>query len=99
MAAALAIASFNGTDPGAKSLTENVTENFEMFSAHSDVATPLPMTETLGNNITDINKARNEVIAKVALDQMTVEDGMKYYTDTVGSKVEAVLKSLNSLGE
>lgn len=95
----LAIASFNGTDPGAKSLTENVTENFEMFSSHSDVATPLPMTETLGNNITDINTARNEVISKVALNQMTVEDGMKYYKDTVGSKVEAVLKSLNSLGE
>ena len=93
----LAIATFDGDDPGLTSLTDNVKDNFEMFSTHSDVATPLPMTETLGNNITDINTARNEVISKVALGTWTVEEGMKYYTETVGSKVEAVLKSLNAL--
>lgn len=91
----LALASISGGDPLASSQPQVVTDNFAMFDAHSTVDTPLPMTETLGNNITDINKTRNTVISKVALGQWTVEEGMKQYTDTVGSKVEACLKSLN----
>jgi ABC-type glycerol-3-phosphate transport system substrate-binding protein len=93
----LAIATFKGEDPGASSLTDVVKDNFEMFSNHSDVAKPLPMTETLGNNITDINKARNEVISKVALGTWSVDEAMKYYHDTVDSKADAVIKSLNDL--
>ncbi len=53
------------------------------------------MTETLGENSTDINTTRNKVISEVALDNMTVEEGMKLYKDRVGTAVEAVLKSLN----
>ena len=55
------------------------------------------MTETLGNNITHINKARNEVISKVALGTWSVDEAMKYYHDTVDSKADAVIKSLNDL--
>ena len=53
------------------------------------------MTETLGENSTDINTTRNKVISEVALGNMTVEEGMKLYKDRVGTAVEEVLKSLN----
>ena len=97
----LALATFGEgkTDPGKKALAEVATKNSEFFNANSKVAVPLPMTEVLGENSGDIDTARREVITKVALGDWTVDAGMKYYKDTVGSKVETVLKSLNDLGK
>lgn len=93
----LALATFGDKeDPGNKAMTDVVMENAKFFDANSSIAVPVPMNETFGNNITDINKTRNEVIAKVALGDWTVDDAMKYYTDTVGAKVNEVLESLNA---
>ena len=95
--ATLALATFGDKeDPGNKAMTDVVKENAKFFDANSSIAVPVPMNETFGNNITDINKTRNEVIAKVALGDWTVDDAMKYYTDTVGAKVNEVLESLNA---
>lgn len=92
----LALATFGDKqDPGNTAMTDVVKENAKFFDANSSIAVPVPMNETFGNNITDINKTRNEVIAKVALGDWTVDDAMKYYTDTVGAKVNEVLESLN----
>ena len=93
----LALATFadGKQDPGYKSMTEVAKKNGEWFAKVSTIAVPLPMTEVLGENITDINTARNKVISECALGKMTVEEGMNYYKNTVGSNVEAVLKSLN----
>ena len=82
-------------DPGSASITDTAKANGDFFAENSTVAVPLPMTETLSENITDINTARNYVISQVALGYMTVDEGMNYYTTTVGSLVEQVLKSLN----
>lgn len=92
----LALATFGDKeDPGNTAMNDVVKENAKFFDANSSIAVPVPMNETFGNNITDINKTRNEVIAKVALGDWTVDDAMKYYTDTVGAKVNEVLESLN----
>lgn len=92
----LALATFGDKeDPGNKAMNDVVKENAKFFDANSSIAVPVPMNETFGNNITDINKTRNEVIAKVALGDWTVDDAMKYYTDTVGAKINEVLESLN----
>ncbi len=92
----LALAKFkNGTDPGSATMDESAISNGEFFAKNSKVATALPMTTELSENITDINTARNYVIAQVALNNMTVEQGMEYYKTTVGSASETVLKSLN----
>lgn len=93
----LALATFNGTDPGNAAMTEVARVNGEFFSKNSAVAVALPMTDTLANNIGDINVARNEVISKVSTGQMTVDDGMKDYESKVGAKVKEVLESLNAL--
>lgn len=96
---ALALTTFKDKDPGAKEMAAVAKENSEMFLAHSKVATPLVMTETVGNNIGAINEKRNELISKVALNKMTVDEAMKEYQDTQGSKVEACLKSLNEIAK
>ncbi len=95
----LALAEFQSgkTDPGKKAMAQVAVENSEFFNANSKVAVPLPMTEVLGENSGDIDTARREVITKVSLGDWSVDDGMKYYTDTVGAKVEQVIKSLNEL--
>ena len=92
----LALAKFkNGTDPGDATMSDVAKTNGEFFAENSTVATPLPMTTELSENITDINTARMYVIAQVALGNMTVSDGMSYYKTTVGSLADTVLKSLN----
>lgn len=58
-----------------------------------DVA--LPVNADLSENITDINQARTYVVSQVALGYMTVDEGMDYYRNTVGSKVDTVVRSLN----
>ncbi len=94
----LALAKFadGKEDPGSASITELAKANGEFFAQNSTVAVPLPMTTALSENITDINTARNYVISQVALGYMTVDEGMDYYTKTVGSSVDTVIKSLNS---
>ena len=92
----LALAKFKTADPGQEKMTQVALENGEWFATVSKVATPLPMTEVLGLNITDINTARQEVISKVTLGEWTVEEGMNQYKSKVGSNIEACLKSLNA---
>lgn len=91
----LALAKYKTSDPGDASMTPIAKENGEFFAKCSTVAVPLPMTEEIGNNIADINTARNKVISEVALGKQSVDEGMAYYTSTVGSLVEECLKSLN----
>lgn len=91
----LTIGTFKNGDPGKDAVPEIARQNRAFFAENSKVATPLPMTEALSDNISDINIARKYIVAQVALDYMSVSDGMKYYQDTVGADVDAVLKSLN----
>ena len=53
------------------------------------------MTEALSDNLNDVNKARNEVVAKVALGEWTVDQGMDYYNQQVSTYVKEILDSLN----
>ncbi len=92
----LALAKFkNGTDPGDATMSDTAKTNGAFFAQNSKVATPLPMTTELAENITDINEVRKQVVADVALGKSSVADAMKHYKDTVGSKCDIVLKSLN----
>lgn len=92
----LALATFkNGTDPGAASMTEIAKKNGEFFAANSAVVTPVPYTDAMADNISDINKQRNIIVAAVANGEMSAADGIKEYQSKVGNKVDAVLKSLN----
>ncbi len=92
----LALATFkNGTDPGAKALTDVAKTNGEFFANNSTVAVAVPYTEKMADNISDINKQRNIIVSKVANGEMSAADGIKEYQSKVGNKVDEVLKSLN----
>lgn len=92
----LALATFkNGTDPGASAITDVAKTNGEFFANNSTVAEPVPYTEAMADNISDINKQRNIIVSKVANGEMSAADGIKEYQSKVGNKVDEVLKSLN----
>ena len=82
-------------DPGMAAQPANVTECSEMFFKNSQLVDSPAMTEEVGKLIGDINTQRYTVVDKVARGEWSVDEGMKQYTDTVGSKVEVALKSLN----
>lgn len=93
----LALATFkNGTDPGDAAMTEVAKKNGEFFAKNSSVVKPIPATEEYLDNISDINKQRNIIVAAVANGEMSADDGMKEYTSKVGDKVQKVLDSLNT---
>lgn len=83
-------------DPGIK-ISDVAQKNGEFFANNSTVVKPIPATEEYLDNISDINKQRNIIVAAVANGEMTAEAGMKEYTAKVGAKVDTVLKSLNSV--
>ena len=83
-------------DPGMAAQPANVTECSEMFFKNSQLVDSPAMTEEVGKLVGDINTQRYTVVDKVARGEWTVDEGMKQYTDTVGSKVDAALKSLNT---
>jgi hypothetical protein len=85
----------DGTDPGISTVSSIALESEAFFIDNSTVAQPIPMTSAESDNITDINTARKYVVSQVALGYMTVKEGMDYYNNTVGTEVQAVLKSLN----
>lgn len=92
----LAIADFGDkTDPGAKAVTQIVTDCYKMFNANSEIAAVLPATEVLNNNIVDINTKRLEVLSQVVLGEKTYDEAMADYNKQVGAKITAVIESLN----
>lgn len=93
----LVLANFvSGTDPGKAEQPENVTSCSDMFFEHSTLVDSPAMTEEVGKLVGDINTERYTVIDNVSRGEWTVDQGMQEYTKTVGSKVDAALKSLNT---
>jgi len=84
-----------GTDPGITTVSQTAIDNSKFFFENCQGYDTLPMTTELSEGATDINTARNYVIAQTALGYMTIDEGMDYYNKTVGSLVKSVLKSLN----
>ncbi|MGN0480225.1 MAG: extracellular solute-binding protein [Lachnospiraceae bacterium] len=81
-------------NPG--SITEIATKNGEWFTGVSAVATPLPTTEELSTYIGEINKQRDEAIAKIVVDGKSVDEMMTAYTKAVGENIQEVIDSLNA---
>lgn len=95
----LSIGKFTNGDPGAKQIPETASQNQQFFADNSQVLQAVPMTDELGDNISDINKQRNVIITAIATGTMTVDEGMAEYTNRVGKQVEEVLNSLKALNK
>lgn len=90
-----ALGKFKNADPSESSIIPLAKTSMQFFSDNSVTAIPLPMTTALGDNIGDINKQRNNIIAAVATGAMSADAGIAEYNSKVGSLVQEVLKSLN----
>ena len=92
----LVLANFtNGKDPGKAEQPENVTSCSDMFFEHSTLVDSPAMTEEVGKLVGDINTERYTVIDTL----QEVNGQLIRYAGihkTVGSKVDAALKSLNT---
>ena len=91
----LCLGKFKDGTTGPVSITDIAKKNGEWFAKNCESAVAVPMTEALSDNLNDVNKARNEVVAKVALGEWTVDQGMDYYNQQVSTYVKEILDSLN----
>ena len=79
----------------APTVTEIAQKNGEWFANNCEQAQAVPMTDATSDYLNDVNKARKEVVAKVALGDWTVDQGMDYYNQQVKTYVDQILASLN----
>ena len=76
-------------------VAEVAAKNGEWFANNCEQAKAVPMTDATSDYLNDVNKARKEVVAKVALGDWTVDQGMDYYNQQVKTYVDQILASLN----
>ncbi len=79
----------------APTVSEIAAKNGEWFASNCEQAKAIPMTDATSDYLNDVNKARKEVVAKVALGDWTVDQGMDYYNQQVKTYVDQILASLN----
>ena len=80
----------------APTISEVAQKNGEWFANNCEQAQAVPMTDATSDYLNDVNKARKEVVAKVALGDWTVDQGMDYYNQQVKTYVDQILASLNN---
>ncbi len=79
----------------APTISEVAQKNGDWFANNCEQAQAVPMTDATSDYLNDVNKARKEVVAKVALGDWTVDQGMEYYNQQVKTYVDQILASLN----
>ena len=92
----LALATFVDADPGINQVEEAARESAGKFNEYSVVAPVIVSNDTISSYSGDLWDLRNKVITQVVTQGMSVEDGMKMYTDASASMVAEILESLNN---
>jgi putative aldouronate transport system substrate-binding protein len=72
-----------------------ITESLKVFNANSRMSTLLPVSENYTKNSADILNARKEIVSKVVLGQMTIEEGLAKYQKDTKAITDLVLKDFN----
>ena len=85
-------------DPMADSVMEEAMNASAIFNANSKLATIVPTTEDMTMYNGDLTTLKNELVAKVAMGEMTYEDAMaKFETDGGLAWSDAIVASLNAM--
>ncbi|MDO4295315.1 MAG: extracellular solute-binding protein [bacterium] len=93
----LAIATFDGEDPGASTVAEIAKESQEKFNEWAVQAHTSPNYDEVYNTyIATLNDIRKPIITEVVTGSMTPEDGVAQYKEQAASMVEEILESLNA---
>ena len=91
----LKLANFKEVDPYV-SADPVIEESFELFDSTAVIAPEVNMSDVYNDNSSEIWTYRKDVVAKVTLGEMTVEEAMDYYEENVGDIVQEVLDSFNN---
>ena len=83
-------------DPKADAVAEEAKVSAETFQEHSKMAQLVVSTDEMAEYNGDLTTLKNEVIAKVVTQGMSVEDGMKYFDEQGGNDwSQKIVDSLN----
>lgn len=84
-------------DPKADAVAEEAKESAEIFQQNSHMAQLVVSTDEMGEYNGDLTTLKNEVVAKVVTQGMSVEDGMKYFEEQGGLEwSQIIVDSLNN---
>ena len=84
-------------DPKAEAVAEEAKVSAETFQEHSKMAQLVVSTDEMAEYNGDLTTLKNEVIAKVVTQGMSVEDGMAYFDQQGGNNwSQKIVDSLNN---
>ena len=84
-------------DPGAATVAEEARKSAEVFNANSKVADLVPNTDVMTQYNGDLTTLKNEIVAKVVAQNLSVEDAYKEYEAGHGAEwSKAIVDSLNA---
>lgn len=84
-------------DPKADAVAEEAKVSAETFQEHSKMAQLVVSTDEMAEYNGDLTTLKNEVIAKVVTQGMSVEDGMAYFDQQGGNNwSQKIVDSLNN---
>lgn len=83
-------------DPQEKAMGEEAKSSAEIFNNNSHIADLLVSTDEMSQYNGDLMTLKSEIIAKVIIGELTVEDGMKKFEEDRGAEwSKAIVDSLN----
>lgn len=78
-------------------LDESVTDSLKILTQYGVHNTAFPVSDTFNKIVDNLNMIRDEILAKVVMGGMTVEDGMNLYrTKSKELRIERVLQEMNA---
>jgi len=85
-------------DPKVDTVAEEAKLSQEIFNSNSKLATIVPTTEVMSMYNGDLTTLKNELVAKIAMGEMSYDDAMvKFEADGGLAWSEAIVESLNAL--
>ncbi|NLL71110.1 MAG: extracellular solute-binding protein [Epulopiscium sp.] len=74
---------------------ERVTNSLKMFEENSFIY-PIPRSsEVISANLPELNTLKNQIVAKIVIGELTVEEGIAQYESQGKAQIEAILADLN----
>lgn len=73
-----------------------MSNSLKMFNENSRMVALAPISENFTKNSADITNARKEIVSKVVLGQMTVEEGLAKYQKDNKAMIDLILKDYNA---
>lgn len=83
-------------DPGKETVAPEAKASAELFATNSVTADLIPSTDAMTEYNGDLTTLKNEIVAKVAMGEMTIEEGYaKFEADGGAAWSQQIVDSLN----